>query len=293
MDTILWLQQFASPTLDTLMLLITDLGSEPAYIAFLLVIYLAFDAQLGQRVAIYLLMSFYLNFHLKGLIDTPRPYTVDPSLARSPAAAASGTGPGFPSGHAQASLTFWGYLASYIRRAWFWLLAALTVALISLSRIYLGVHIPEDVVGGLIIGAALIGAFLALDRLFISMSPPSKLLLFILGLSSPLALHLFLPTPDSEVLMGGLAAFATAPLLVPYRAQGSVWRRVLVTLLGLILVFAALFGSSLLLPEEVKRNDVVGFVRYFLIGYTGLALTPWLAKRIRLIPRPHPSQRAL
>ena len=293
MDTILWLQQFASPTLDALMLLITDLGSEPAYIAFLLVIYLAFNAQLGQRVAIYLLVSFYLNFHFKGLIDTPRPYTVDPSLARSPAAAASGTGPGFPSGHAQASLTFWGYLASYVRRAWFWLLAALTVALISLSRIYLGVHIPEDVVGGLIIGAALVGAFLALDRLLISLSSPSNLFLFVLGLSLPLALHLVLPVASSEVLMGGLAAFATAPLLVPYRAQGSVWRRILVTLLGLILVFAALFGSSLLLPEEVKRNDVVGFVRYFLIGYTGLALTPWLAKQIRLIPRPHPSQRAL
>ncbi len=289
MDTILYLQQFASPTLDALLLFVTNLGSELAYIAFLLVTYLAFDARLGQRVAVYLLVSFYLNFHLKGLIDTPRPYTIDPELARSPAAVATGAGPGFPSGHAQASATFWGYLALRVRKIWFWTLAALLVALISLSRIYLGVHIPLDIIGGLIIGAVLVGLFLGVDRWVDTFTPPSKGVLFTLGLLVPLALHLFLSTPDSEVLMGGLAAFATAPLFVPYRAEGRIWRRVLVTLLGLVLVFAALFGSSLLLSEEVKRNALVGFVRYFLIGYTGLALTPYLAKLTHLTPTP-PSQ---
>ena len=271
------------------MLFITDLGSELAYIAFLLVTYLAFDSRLGQRAAIYLLVSFYLNFHLKGLIDTPRPFMIDPELARNPAAVETGVGPGFPSAHAQASLTFWGYLALYVRKTWFWLVAALLVVLISLSRIYLGVHVPIDIVGGLAIGAVLVGLFLGIDRWLASVTLPSKEVLFALGLLLPLALHLFLPTPDSEVLMGGLAAFATAPPLVPYRAEGRVWRRALVTLLGVVLVFAALFGSSLLLPEEVKRNALVGFVRYFLIGYTGLALTPWLAQQTRLTPKPQPS----
>ncbi len=289
METILWLQQFASPFLDALMLIITDLGSELVYIAFLLVTYLAFDSRLGQRVAIYLLISLYLNFHLKGLIDTPRPYTIDPSLARSQAAVETGAGPGFPSGHAQGSLTFWGYVAASLQKAWFWVFAALLVVLISVSRVYLGVHVPIDIIGGLIIGAALIGLFLGLDRWLDSVTLPSKGILFALGLLLPLALHLFLPTPDSEVLMGGLAAFATAPLLISYRAEGRAWRRVLVTLLGFVLVFAALFGSSLLLPEAVKRNALVGFVRYFLIGYTGLALTPWLAKQTRLTPKPQPS----
>ncbi len=284
MDTILWLQQFASPTLDALMLVITDLGSELAYIAFLLVTYLAFDSRLGQRVAIYLLVSLYLNFHLKGLIDTPRPYELDPNLARSQAAVETGAGPGFPSGHAQGSLTFWGYVAASFQKAWFWVLAVFLVLTISLSRVYLGVHVPIDIVGGLVIGVVLIGLFLALDRWLEKVTLPSKGILFALGLLLPLALHLFLPTPDSEVLMGGLAAFATAPLLVPYRVEGSVWRRVLITLLGFVLVFAALFGSSLLLPEEVKRDSLVGFVRYFLIGYTGLALTPWLAQQTRLTP---------
>ena len=289
MDTILWLQSFASPTLDTLLLFVTNLGSELAYIAFLLVTYLAFDARLGQRVAVYLLVSFYLNFHLKGLIDTPRPFMIDPELARSPAAAETGAGPGFPSGHAQASATFWGYLAVKVRRAWFWVFAALLVALISLSRIYLGVHLPIDIIGGLVIGAVLVGLSLGVDRWLETFTLPYKGILFTLGLLLPLALHLFLPTPDSEVLMGGLAAFATAPLLVPYRAEGSAWRRVLVTLLGFVLVFTVLFGSSLLLPEEVKRNAFVGFARYFLIGYTGLALTPWLAQQTRLTPKPQPS----
>ncbi len=284
METIHFLQTWASPTLDTLFLLLTNLGSEQAYIALLVITYLGVDARLGRHVGVYLLLSFYLNYELKSFFDTPRPYVLDPSVVRSDLARETGTGPGFPSGHAQASMTYWGYMALRLRRGWFWALAGLIIALISLSRVYLGVHLPIDIVGGLVVGVGVIALAYAVDTLLTRMTPPLWLTL-VLGIGAPLAFHLFLPVPSSELLMGGLAAFFTAPALVPYRADAPLWRRALVALLGLVLVFAVLVGSSLLLPEAVKRDPVGGFVRYLALGYTGLALTPLLARAARLTPR--------
>lgn len=62
----------------------------------------------------------------------------------------------FPSGHALFSFCFYGMLAAIITarlhsrsaRTVIWLLAGVLVALIGLSRIYLGVHYPSDVLAG-------------------------------------------------------------------------------------------------------------------------------------------------
>ena len=57
------------------MFAITNLGSERAYIVFILIAYLGINARVGQQLGVTLTASFYLNFLLKGLIDTPRPFT--------------------------------------------------------------------------------------------------------------------------------------------------------------------------------------------------------------------------
>ncbi len=62
----------------------------------------------------------------------------------------------FPSGHALASLVFFGTLAALLspglRRTFYkallWLAAVLLIAAIGFSRIYLGVHYPTDVIAG-------------------------------------------------------------------------------------------------------------------------------------------------
>ena len=56
----------------------------------------------------------------------------------------------FPSGHALVSFAFFGALAVFAApRRWLrYIVAALPVAAIGYSRIYLGVHYPSDVLGG-------------------------------------------------------------------------------------------------------------------------------------------------
>lgn len=72
------------------------------------------------------------------------------------------TSSSFPSGHAMSSATVYAtvaYLAARLQRTWWartltFIAAALLIGLISLSRLYLGVHYPSDVAAGILIGLA-------------------------------------------------------------------------------------------------------------------------------------------
>ena len=292
METITVLQQFASPPLDRFFRLVSELGGTRAYIILLLGSYLALDARLGQRLGIVVLFGFYLNFHLKGLVGTARPFELEPSVARTPEAALS-SGPGFPSAHAQLSLTFWGYTAWWLGRPWVWGVAALIVTLISLSRLYLGMHFPVDIVGGLLIGAVYTATVALAEPLWTSFKRVPVPLRAAVGFFLPLALLLILPPPglEASLIMGALAAFGSAPLLAPYTPPKNLRARLLVALCGIVLAFAALSASSIVLSEAVKRSAVGGFFRYAFIAYLALYLTPQLAQLVRLAPTPRHSGR--
>jgi membrane-associated phospholipid phosphatase len=277
-----FLQSFASPFVDSLMLWISRLGSEQVYIALLIAVFLGIDARIGRRLGIFLLISFYLNQQLKILMNTPRPFVLDPTVARSQAAIDSAGGGAFPSGHSQGATTFWGLAAFYFRKRWLWWLAAFMIFILSLSRLYLGVHWLIDILGGIVIGVAVIGLTMLVDTFVTNALRIPWWVTLILGISIPLALNIFLPSPESGLLTGAFSAYMTAPLLLEHQAPKILWKRIVLALFGVVLVFAFLFSSSLLLPEEFKRDPIGSFVRYLLLGYVGLLLTPWLARLVGL-----------
>lgn len=281
MELIYALQEAASPTLDRIMLLVTNAGSELVYVALLVVAYVVVDARAGRSLAIVFLSSMYLNALLKLMFSTQRPFEIDPTVARSPSAVDTAPGHGFPSGHAQGAMTFWGTAAVFVRRTWFTLTAAVLVAAVGVSRLYLGVHMPIDVIGGMTIGLIVIAVGVALQRSGLSVSRP---VVIALGLLVPLALQLLVPVDDAGVLLGGLAAFIVGPELVRHHTGGPLLGRVLLGVIALGLVFAALMGSSALLSEEVKRSAIGGFVRYAVIGSVGTVLVPYLGRLTGLTP---------
>lgn len=282
MDVIIALQSYASPTLDAVVLFITNIGGEQAYVAFLVLTFIGIDANVGRRLASYFLAGAYGMELLKDLFATPRPFEIDPTVARSQSAIDTAPGASFPSGHALLATAFWGLAASYARRGWFTALAAVLIVAVALSRLYLGVHFPSDVIGGVLIGIVVVVFGRSLDRVRWSWGKP---LILLAGLAVPLAFHLLLPTDSSGLFLGALAAFIVGPELVQHRTDGPRLGRAVLTLIGLALVFAALLGSSALIPDSVRHSAVGSYLRYLLIGCVGTILVPALGRWTGLTPR--------
>lgn len=289
MELIYALQDVASPALDRIMLLITNFGSEQAYVVLLIVAFVVIDARRGRSLAIIFLAGMFLNFVLKGAFASQRPFQIDPTVARSPAAIHTAVGAGFPSGHAQGAMMFWGTAANFARRNWFTLLAAFVVALVAISRLYLGVHLPIDVIGGLVIGLLVVAVGTAFHRSGVRLSTG---VVMIGGLLVPLVAQLVVGAEDSGVLLGGLAAFIVGPALIRHETRGPLLGRVILGVIAVGLVFGVLMGTSVLLSEAVKDSAFGSFVRYLALGLCGTLLAPFIGKVTGLtpvVPDPRPS----
>ena len=112
----------------------------------------------GFAMGLALLMGVIVgNGILKNVIARPRPYTLDPTLSIGLAWGEMSKDFSFPSGHTLASFEAAGALFLHHKKSG---IAALALAfLIAVSRLFLSVHYPTDVLAGAVLG--LLFAFLA------------------------------------------------------------------------------------------------------------------------------------
>lgn len=134
------------------------LGSEDFFMMVLPLLYWSVDAALGLRVGIVLLVGSSVNDAAKLAFHSPRPYWFSAKVK----AFASETSFGLPSGHSSTAVGIWGMLASQVKKPWAWVVAILVMLLIGLSRMYLGVHFPIDVLLGWLLGAIILWLILRL-----------------------------------------------------------------------------------------------------------------------------------
>ena len=160
---------------DAFFAFFTFLGDEEFYLLALPLIYWSINRAVGVRLMVVFLLSGLVNQVAKHLAAQPRPFQYDSRVKEIVGA----EGFGLPSGHTQSAVVVWGYLGTTVRKRWFWVLAGTLMVLTPLSRIYLGVHFPTDVLGGYVLGAAgfvavaavrhpVGGVVLQLRKLFIS-----------------------------------------------------------------------------------------------------------------------------
>ena len=207
----------------------------------------------------------------------------------------------FPSGHAQVAVTIFGYLAIKARNPWLRLFWLSLIPLISFSRIYLGVHYPQDVIGGILIGVISVGLFCLFYPPIKSWTDNQSLaLLVVLSLASaviPLLLCFITGqganSAQPALLASGLLAGVNLGLIlekefVGFSVEGTWEKRLLRLIVGLsvvVVLYGAVRFVGVGLAADVTISLVTQWLQYALVGW-GLACgAPWVCTALALSRR--------
>lgn len=150
-QALLWIQeQLRVPILNEIMVFFSLIGNSGLiWIATGLVLLIPKATRLGGLCLLTCLLGAYLlnDILIKPLVARVRPYDTIPALQILVAPLASFS---FPSGHTNASFAAaYGLTAAFGRKGG---LSYLPALLIALSRCYVGVHYPTDVLAGALVG---------------------------------------------------------------------------------------------------------------------------------------------
>ena len=283
MELLYVLEKLRHPILDEIMLLVTRFGEETAFLVAAMILFWCVDKRKGYYVLAVGFLGTLVNQILKLTFRVPRPWVLDPEFTIVERARAAASGFSFPSGHSTSAVGTFGAIGY---ASWNpvvkWACYGICI-LVPLSRMYLGVHTPEDV---------LVGA--GLSVLMISVLSPmvwrhsergtKDIFAMILSLSLCLLLYAnFFPFPIETDQMHNLTSGskngytmlgASAGLLMVYPLESKYvnfetkaiwWAQILKVLLGFGVVLAIKEGLRAPLDMLFGGHLIARSVRYFLM----------------------------
>ena len=282
-DVIIAIQRIRTPYVDNFFLAITKLGSGYIYYIVLPVIFWCANAAVSARFIFILFFSLWVNSEFKTILHQPRPYNLDPSVKIG----ATG-GPGLPSGHAQGSLVFWGYLSCWINTGWFYAFSSLIILLIAFSRLYLGVHFPTDIFGGWILGFLILFLFYkfidGIEKWLSSLTVRQKI---IIAFIIPTLLSLIIPTIWSIHPMAFLAGFGMGNIIernfIKFDRAGGIWKKLVRSIIGLSGLAALYFGLNYIIPISQSFSGLIFvYILHLVLGFWTSLGAPWAFIKLRL-----------
>ena len=282
-EVVLWLQQF-SPALDLPFKSLTFLGNLEFFLVFMPLIYWSVDRRLGARLLILFLISAYVNAIAKVVADQPRPFQYD-SRVKPLVHAAGG---GLPSGHTQGTMVVWGYLAYETRSRKLWIIAGFLMIAVPISRLYLGVHFPTDLLGGYFLAGVLLA-------LYLRFAPTFEAWLVVKGVIWQTAAAVIVPillisvSPSVSryalsacgTLLGFLPGIALERRWIRFCSAGNFWRRSMRFVAGLIILLGVWLGLRFAFSGW-EPASLFRVIRYAAVGIWGALGAPWLFVRLGL-----------
>ncbi|KAM0038472.1 putative phosphatidate phosphatase [Helianthus debilis subsp. tardiflorus] len=183
LPVIIQIQKYKHTVLDALFVGLSSVVSVPFYTGFLPLLFWSGHGKLARQMTFLMAFCDYTGNCIKDVVSAPRPKSpLVRTLTVTKDEKENAMEYGFPSSHTLNTVCLSGYLLHYVLSynessdASFQLAAfacvCLFVGLIGFGRIYLGMHSVVDIVGGLVLGLAILEFWLCIhehvDRFVIS-----------------------------------------------------------------------------------------------------------------------------
>ena len=275
------LENIRVPVLNAIMLTITTLGEETAFLVIAMILFWCVNKYLGYYVLTVGFVGTIVNQFLKLWFRIPRPWVLDENFTILEQAREAASGYSFPSGHTQSAVGTFGSIAYTVKNKKVRIAAVVIALLVAFSRMYIGVHTPLDVVVSVVIAVLLIVALRPVVLENYRMGMPFLLggmLLLAVGFLCFVELYRFPADIDLHnyqsgiqnaytllgALLGLLAVYIADEKWLNFSTKAVWWAQILKVIIGLGLVLAVKSGTkgilNILLGESVGRA-----ARYFLI----------------------------
>lgn len=277
-EILMKLQELSNPMLDRIFIFITNFGGELFYILALTVVYWCISTKAGAKMFSILIFSVFGNSVLKSTFATERPFNFDGINALYEKSA---PGYSFPSGHTQSTTTFWFFTMKKLKKKSIYILGSLVIILVGFSRMYLRVHWPVDVIGGIIFGIlfALIGEYL-IDK--ISPFKYNILNVFILSVLIPnILLFIFMSETNVKLISlitGALLGYFIQESKVRFSVKASIQIQIVKFILGIGILLAIRTFLKVVFPDSYLFH----YIRYFTIGIFTTLIIPIIFIKTRL-----------
>lgn len=291
-DLQIWFQELFSwgyGFFDVFWSFITFFGEEMFMIILLPILYWIVDKKAAIIIATSSIVNMAINGAIKDIAQIERPFmdpdngvrfvSVDNLFVSTEGLRGTYS---FPSGHSQLSAAIAFSSAFYVKNKKFWIFASIMAVLVALSRVYLGVHWPLDVLVGCLLG--LVFAYLSY-KLFTKFYD-KKLFIYIALSVLGFVLLFFASKEDTFKAMGAIIGFGTGAIfemkIVNFDPKvGKPWQKALRVVIGLIVLLALKEGMKPVLAL-ISDAFILDAVRYFLIVFFAIGIYPLVFKKLKL-----------
>lgn len=289
-----WLEKIRMPALDEIMLAITHLGAEVAFLVVALVLFWCVDKRRGYYILSVGFLGTIGNQFMKLWFRIPRPWVLDPTLKPLEPALEGATGFSFPSGHTQNAVGTFGGIAYTAKSKLIRAICLVLAVLVPFSRMYVGVHTPADVG----VAAAMAVVLIFAVRPFVlgrnkNLFPVLMCLMSVLAVGFLCFVKLYPFPSDVEsarlesgvesaytllgCLLGLWIVYIVDEKWLHFPVKGVWWVQIIKVVIGLALVLVV--KSGLKTPLNALFGEYVGrAVRYFLIVIVAGFLWPLFFK---------------
>lgn len=290
MELLYLLEKIRLPGLNEFMLTVTTLGEETAFLVIGLVVFWCVSKRLGYYLMTVGLAGTVASQWLKILCRIPRPWVRNPNFTILEQAREAAGGYSFPSGHTQSAVGTFGSLAVGTKTKWLRAVCITLGVLVGLSRMYIGVHTPEDVLVGAALSVVLIVALYPLmmgkkDNAFFGLLGLAVLSLVYLMFMELANFPADVDTHNLESAMknaytligcscGLLLVYPLERRYLNFSERAVWWVQLIKVGVGLLLVLAVKEGLRSPLEALFAGHLAARAVRYFLIVVTAGLVCP-------------------